>query len=720
MAMLAMLGIAGAVPTATSLTPSNSVIDSGQYVTYTVSVSSANVPFTANLVLVSNTIPISINGVSAVPGSVVNTIVSSTNGIVTFNSLLITTTSSTGGTATFNVIATDSTPTTFNSVSNTITVDPALSVSISPTSATYDAGQTITLTATPSGGTGSYSYQWYNDTSGSGVAISGKTSATFTETAGATAQTVKYYVIVTDTATTPDTATSTTGSYTVDPALSVSISPTSATYDAGQTITLTATPSGGTGSYSYQWYNDTSGSGVAISGKTSATFTETAGATAQTVKYYVIVTDTATTPDTATSTTGSYTVDPAPSITLTATPSNSIPYGKSFTVNAVISGGTGHFAVYWFLNSNSITPTVISANTETSNTMQLPAAGNYAYTVEANDIGTSSVDVLTPATNTVVVSSNSTLTASEAGNPGTSYFEQPVSITFTGTSTINNQSAWSLYVNGVLFGKTASKITWSESMKNPGTYAFTFNNPGNSNYTSNTLTATLNIVYPPSGVTGPATTVTTTIPTTTVTTTIPPTPIVGSSGTVNKTISSSTPVTLNFSNELAIFSISTTSSTSAPISTFVANATKIAPPAPSNFTLINALNISIKTNVNVTTNVTIAYPCSDSASSIEPFIYKNGTWSAITPFFVNPSTCTVSFAVPSDPLVGIFAKTVPVTTTVPTTTVAPATTIPTTVPVTPVTSHYTSLEIAIVVIVIIIIIMVIAYYYAAKGKHRHR
>jgi YVTN family beta-propeller protein len=624
-------------------------------------------------------------------------------------------------------------------LSNTLTIDPSLAfTSLTASNSLIDGGQTQVIATAISGGTPPYTYNFlvYNSIGLVANALYTDLSATtnsfaFTQNNAWGAGPFTVNAFATDSASTPVTV-SNSIVYGANAIPNV-LAPSNAVLDLGQYETYNVLISGGTGPFTVNLIY-VSGPGTVnsiIAGNVIESLTAQSDGTASFASFNsfsttgiytfnVVATDSASTHVTFNSVASTITVDSVPHITLALTPSNSIIYGNPFTVNALISGGTGHFAVYWFINGNSITPTVINSNAETSNTMQLPAAGNYAYTVEANDIGTSSVYTLTPATNTVVVSSNSTLTASETGNPGTSYFEQPVSITFTGTQTINNQSAWSLYVNGVLFGKTASTITWSESMKNPGTYSFTFNNPGNSNYTANSITTTLNIVYPPSGVTGPATTVTTTIPTTTVTTTIPPTPIVGSSGTVNKTISSSAPVTLNFSNELAIFSISTTSSTSTPISAFVSNATRTAPPAPSNFTLINALNISIKTNVNVTTNVTIAYPCSDSASSIEPFIYKNGTWSAITPFFVNPSTCTVSFAVPSDPLVGIFAKTAPVTTTVPTTTVVPTTTIPTTVPVTPVAQHYTGLEIAIVVIVIIVIILVIAYYYAAKNKGRRR
>jgi len=621
-------------PTATSLTPSNTILDSGQYVTYNVLISGGALPITANLILVSNTLPIQINGVNAIPGTTYNTIVASSDGTIAFNSLLIATSNSIGGSVTFNVIAVDSanTPVTFNAVANTITIDPSLSVSISPISSTLDANQAQSLITTVSGGTPGFSISYLSSNS-----LCGSLSATSN----------------------------------------------SLSADGSNTIIFTANS--------------------ALTSECSTTFTAS-------------VTDSASTHVTKAAT-SSLTVYPTPSIALTATPSNSIMYGKPFTVNAVITGGTGNFAVYWYLNGNSITPTVVSANTETSNTMTLPAAGNYIYTVTANDIGTSSVDVVTPAANTVVVYKNDTLTATSTSHPATVYVSQPVSITFTGKPTINNQSAWSLYVNGVLYGKpAASQITWSEHAYPPGTYSFVFSNPGNANYDSNSITTTLNIIYQPSGgVTPPppTTTVTTTIPTTRPQTTL----------TIAENVSASAPVVINYSIAKALISIKTPSTVPVPVKAFVSNITSTAPLAPTGFTAVSALNISINTTANVSISVTQGYPCNENASLIAPYLFKNGTWVAITPFAVNATACTVTYPIQKDPIVGILEK-IPATTTVSTTTVptttVPKTTIipPTTVPpvITPAPNY--GLEIAVVVIVVIIIV-VILYYYMSKGsKHR--
>ncbi len=116
-------------PTATSLTPSNTPINSGQYVSYNVIINGGTLPITANLVLVSNSLPLQIDGVNAIPGTTYNTIVlgagSAEPNTITFNSLELNTTSTSGGDVIFTVNAVDGAKThvAFNSTSNTIIIN---------------------------------------------------------------------------------------------------------------------------------------------------------------------------------------------------------------------------------------------------------------------------------------------------------------------------------------------------------------------------------------------------------------------------------------------------------------------------------------------------------------------------------------------------------------------------------------------------------------------
>jgi hypothetical protein len=176
----------------------------------------------------------------------------------------------------------------------TVTVNPALSISILPISVTMDVGQSKTFTASVTGGTSPYSYWWgYSNSSGSGAIVyaiaHGPTQANTTATSTTWAFTpsspgtyIVLCIVADSVGGTAVTGYGTAGPWanvTVNAALSVTISPTSAViyyldYD-GEMIygsqTFTTTVSGGTSPFSYQWYLN----GVAVSGATSASWTFT-------------------------------------------------------------------------------------------------------------------------------------------------------------------------------------------------------------------------------------------------------------------------------------------------------------------------------------------------------------------------------------------------------------------------------------------------------------
>jgi hypothetical protein len=142
----------------------------------------------------------------------------------------------------------------------------ALTVSISPTSAGLDVGQSQLFTAIPSGGSGSYtSYQWYVG----GTAQTGQTASTFNYSP-ASADLYSITVTVTD-STGATSAQSTAAMVMVVVGLSVSVSPGSAALNVGQSQLFTAILSSGSLPFpymGYQWYAD----GTAQSGQTNSTF----------------------------------------------------------------------------------------------------------------------------------------------------------------------------------------------------------------------------------------------------------------------------------------------------------------------------------------------------------------------------------------------------------------------------------------------------------------
>jgi len=139
-------------------------------------------------------------------------------------------------------------------LSGDITKDLTLSgVSISPSSAILDVGQSYTYTATVTGGpeSGIYkSYTWYVD----GVAKTTTSTPTF-DFSPSEIGTYAITVVAKDNSGVSSTQ-STTATATVNPALVASeVSASSEFIDRGQKCTLTATEaSAGTGPYTYQWY----------------------------------------------------------------------------------------------------------------------------------------------------------------------------------------------------------------------------------------------------------------------------------------------------------------------------------------------------------------------------------------------------------------------------------------------------------------------------------
>jgi outer membrane protein assembly factor BamB len=161
-----------------------------------------------------------------------------------------------------------------------ITVNVVPSVTVSPGSATFDVGQSQLFTSSSFGGTPSYTYQWYLN----GVAVPYANYASWNCTP-ASSGSYNVYVNVTDSV--GLVAKSNVAAVTVNPTLSVTVSPGSATFDVGQSQLFKSTVSAGTSPYFYQWYlNGTSVSAGANS--SSWTFTPHSGGS---YAIYVKVTD---------------------------------------------------------------------------------------------------------------------------------------------------------------------------------------------------------------------------------------------------------------------------------------------------------------------------------------------------------------------------------------------------------------------------------------------
>ena len=151
---------------------------------------------------------------------------------------------------------------------------PSVTVNVSPTvsilpvgSLTLDVGQVQVFTATPSGGSGSLSYQWYED-----ITKVGNGSASYSYIAAGSSHV--FYCNVTDGASKQVISSSNAVSVTVNSALAPStVAHSLGTVDQGQTSSLTSSSiTTGTSPYTYQWLEWAPNGSKASVGSNSASF----------------------------------------------------------------------------------------------------------------------------------------------------------------------------------------------------------------------------------------------------------------------------------------------------------------------------------------------------------------------------------------------------------------------------------------------------------------
>ncbi len=288
-------------------------------------------------------------------------------------------------------------------VSYTQVVDPTLGTpSVTTSQGTVDSGQSFTLTATGSGGTGSYTYQWYTGSSGSGTAISGATSSTYTTSetnSGTTSESYGFYCVVTDTDSNFGSAASATITETVDPALGASISSSLNPSDVNQNVVYTAAGSGGSGSYTnYNFYLN----GNSVQSGSGSQLTEDFASGPDSV--YVVITDS--NGVSATSGTISQTVNSDPTVSISSS-QNPTDVGKSITLTASASGGTGSYSYQWYESGSAIS----GATSSTYTTSDYSSSGTYDYYVSVTDgagyaVNSNTIDETVNSDPTVSASSN--------------------------------------------------------------------------------------------------------------------------------------------------------------------------------------------------------------------------------------------------------------------------------------------------------------------------
>jgi hypothetical protein len=354
---------------------------------------------------------------------------------------------------------------------------PKLSVTISPTSATMDVGQSKTFTASASGGTPPYSYQWYLN----GSAVSGATNNSYTFTPSLRGH-YNLYCNATDSANAR--AQSNTATVAVNPTLAVSISPTTATLNVGQSKLFNSTVSGGTGPFSYQWYLN----GSVISGATNSSYTFIPSSRGH-YNLFLNVTDSVGMK--AQSNTATVTVNVAPPVT----------YVVSFSESGLPSGTS------WNVTFNGTK----SSSSSSTITFTGVKNGSYSFTV-----GSVPGYVASPSSGTVTVNgTNASVQITFTVKAALSVTISPTSVTMdVGQSKTFTASAsggtppytYQWYQNGTtISGATNSSYTFTPSSRGHYNLYVNVTDNANAKAQSNTATATVNtalsVTISPSSVT---------------------------------------------------------------------------------------------------------------------------------------------------------------------------------------------------------------------------
>jgi hypothetical protein len=375
------------------------------------------------------------------------------------------------GSYTVDAKVTDSVSDTATSNTATVSVNAALSVTISPTSVTMDVGQNQTFTSSLSGGTGPYSYQWYLN----GIAVSGATGASWSfRPSSSGSDTV--YVMVTDSASTPSSATSNTAPVSVNPQLTISVSPSTATIYLSQSQNFTASPSGGTPPYTYQWYEN----GTLVSGATSSTWTFTPPSTGI---YFIYVKATDSVGEVALSSNAQLTVEPKPSILVTINPNSAvIDLSQSVAFNSSVTGGKSPFTYQWYLNGSTV-----SGATSNAWTFAPISVGHYQVYLNVTDSLSNEA-----RSNIAYVTVNSLPTVSIS--PTTVIMDLDQSHVFTSTvSGGTSPYSYQWYLDGSpVSGATSTSWTFTPSSAGNYTVYLTIKDTAGASATSNTASVNVN------------------------------------------------------------------------------------------------------------------------------------------------------------------------------------------------------------------------------------
>ena len=354
---------------------------------------------------------------------------------------------------------------TVSTTTTNIVVDGNLTASISGGNSPicYNTGPG-TFTASGTGGTGSYTYQWYNS---AGI-VGGATASTFAP-GNITSSDVYHCAVTSGGCGTVNTATTTISVYAnVAGTISGGVSPVCYNSAPG---TFTVTGTGGAGSYTYQWYN----SAGSISGATANTYAP--GNLTTTTTYHCVVTDASCGTANTSATTITVNANLAATVSGGTTP---ICYNTTpGTLTANGSGGTGSYTYLWYNSAGSIS----GATASTYAPGNLTVSDAFHCAVTSGSCGTVNS---TP----VVITVDAMLTAGVTGGISPiCYNTSPGTLTAIGNGGTGSYTYQWYNTSGSISGATGSTFAPGNITASDAYYcAVTSGSCGNANSTSTSIT----------------------------------------------------------------------------------------------------------------------------------------------------------------------------------------------------------------------------------------
>jgi hypothetical protein len=335
----------------------------------------------------------------------------------------------------------------------TMTVTPATAITAQPTDASVCLGGSQDLSATAIG-TGTITYQWQSSTTPTGTFsnisfASNSSSQSATLSVPSVSGQLSYQLVATSSC---GSATSNVATISINQATVINTQPQTQTVCQDSPVTFSVGAIG-TGTLSYQWrYN-----GAPITGATSASYTIPTLALSNAGTYSVVVTATC---GSVTSANAQLTVTPLTTISLQ--PVGSTVCAGSPVNLSVTAAGTGNLTYQWMQNGTAVSGAISALYTIPTSLVSQSGS----YTVEV----TGGCSSLTSSAATVVVNTNTLITAQPVSYDGCAFTPTSVGVTAVGT---NLTYAWS---NGATAINNATSATYTLSNPQPvnsGSYTVT-------------------------------------------------------------------------------------------------------------------------------------------------------------------------------------------------------------------------------------------------------